>query len=253
MNGFWPMGGRRRRYGWRGATGIWAAWKTRTVNLPRPWPDDRRPNPTCDCASRRWAEACRATAQIEPINLLKLVDPARDGLNGDWSLEDQALVSNDAKSARLRIPYRLPEEYDYLVEFERISGLESISQVMSQGDHPFEWGMSLRGKDNFAFYKIDGRNWDHSPALCRYLPPGLGRRHISVVSVRKGKARAFLDGTLLGKWKTDYRDMSLPQGEWNGPVSIGLRTYASPTRFYRIELYEVSGHGSPIESQITAH
>src|SRR6185503_21126419 len=50
-----------------------------------------------------------ATKQA-PIDLLKLVDPGRDAVAGQWKLADERLITPAVPSARLQLPYIPPEE-----------------------------------------------------------------------------------------------------------------------------------------------
>src|SRR6185436_17336 len=47
------------------------------------------------------------------LNLLALIDPKRDAVHGDWTMENGILVVNQAPNTlSLQIPYQPPEEYD---------------------------------------------------------------------------------------------------------------------------------------------
>jgi hypothetical protein len=46
---------------------------------------------------------------LRPIDLLKLIDTARDAVEGAWSFEGSILVTANAKFARIQIP-QVPHE-----------------------------------------------------------------------------------------------------------------------------------------------
>ncbi len=83
-----------------------------------------------------------AMPPVVPMDLLRLIDPKRDAVEGTWSIDsDGALVSDDSKSARLSIAGKVPQEYDFQVEFKRVEGDDSISQILSAQGHGFEYLM----------------------------------------------------------------------------------------------------------------
>ncbi len=75
-----------------------------------------------------------------------------------------------------------------------------------------------------------------------------GRRYLSVVKVRKSGVQVFIDGKLADEWKTDYHDMSLPNG-YSLPTqrTLGLATWDSPTIFYSAKVIEITGVGKRLK------
>lgn len=61
------------------------------------------------------------------VNLLQMVDPKRDAVHGNWSLDDGVLVDRGEQTLTLQIPYQPPEEYDLYVAVKRVGGTDSAS------------------------------------------------------------------------------------------------------------------------------
>jgi hypothetical protein len=60
-------------------------------------------------------------AQTNAIDLLALIEPRRDTLEGQWVRLDRTLFSNVSYPASLQIPYLPPEEYDLALVVEQVS------------------------------------------------------------------------------------------------------------------------------------
>jgi hypothetical protein len=63
-----------------------------------------------------------------------------------------------------------------------------------------------------------------------------------MVKVRKDRVQAYLNGTLITQWKTNYSDMSC-DGPSRHSNTIGLGMWQSPTVFYSAEVVEITGKG----------
>jgi hypothetical protein len=53
------------------------------------------------------------------VDLLKLITPEKDAVEGEWQIRDGALLSPTTHAARLQIPYTPPPEYRIDMEIER--------------------------------------------------------------------------------------------------------------------------------------
>ena len=49
------------------------------------------------------------------VNLLPLIDPSKDTVDGTWKKENGVLTVQATNSANIEIPYQAPEEYDFRV------------------------------------------------------------------------------------------------------------------------------------------
>jgi hypothetical protein len=74
------------------------------------------------------------TPPTHSVDLLRLIDPQNDAVEGKWHFEGQTLVSPaTGRWDRIRIPFAPPEEYDLVVTAERKSG---IGRHHGGLDHP---------------------------------------------------------------------------------------------------------------------
>jgi hypothetical protein len=180
-----------------------------------------------------------------PVNLLALVDPARDAVSGAWTLDAGGLVSDRAASARIEIPYRPPEEYDFRAVFTRRAGNDAVTQVCSHSGKSFAWVMGLRNNQAAGFELIGWLRADNNRTTVRseeFLRTGV--RHESVVQVRRDGFRAYLDGKLMAEWKTGYRDLrTFDHWKLRDDALLGLASWDSATIFHQVEILEVTGTG----------
>jgi hypothetical protein len=179
------------------------------------------------------------------INLMPLIDPARDGSSGKWKKNDFGLVSDNTTPAKLVIPYQPAEEYDFRIVFTRQEGDHSVCQVLSKGGRCFAWEMGLFPNKACGFNTVGGRGGNTNITTVPGKDLTNGKRHTSIVQVRNTAVSAYLDGVLIKEHRTDYRDMGEPY-PWRWPTStcLGLGSWNSPTSFHTIEVLEVTGKGT---------
>ncbi len=189
------------------------------------------------------------------INLLPLMDPQQDAVRGRWSMQAGELVGGDEggnlANSRVGIPYRPPEEYDFLVEFTRKFNSGGIAQIVVGGGRQFSLVAAALDRRGFGFERIGGRAMEYARTSvlpgCIQLPVPVenGLRHSMLVQVRKDGVKGIFDGRFIAEWKTDFQDTSLSDG-WqlkDGGV-LGLYAHTSWLVFHRIEVREVTGKGT---------
>jgi hypothetical protein len=205
------------------------------------------------------ARAAVATASItsEPpvvaplgkraIDLLKLIDPSRDTMTGNWKLitgEFAPQLSSDAtQHARLNIPYAPPQEYDFRVDFTRTGGDNCMAQMFTD-QNPcclvlYGWKGTVSG-----FQQVKGQAADHNPTAVHDLATSNGQRHTSIIKVRKNAIEAWLDGNLIAHYDTTGEDLGAKDWKIDAPMGVGSQL--SPTIFHTIELTEITGKGHPL-------
>jgi tRNA A-37 threonylcarbamoyl transferase component Bud32 len=189
------------------------------------------------------------------VNLLSLIDPDRDAVAGKWTRKaDGALFSDGSSVARVRIPYRPPEEYDFRVEFTRLGGDQAVVQSLSGFGHFFAWHIGGFDGTTCGFSRVAGANlgWAGNPTACLSAAKWVNgsERCTSVVQVRRDGVRAFLGDKLVCQWPTDYRDLTVDE-EWKIPDSfLGLGSNSSPTVFHQAVVVEVNGKGEILDRKL---
>ena len=189
------------------------------------------------------------------LNLMPLINPALDTVKGKWSLRAGTLVAEPEQFSRIQIPFESPEEYDFRIVFNRVSGEDEVSQYFSQTGRMAMWQMGAIKNTLFGFQLVGGigtlggnRTTVRSGSCLRT------GQTTSVLAVRKTGVRAYLDGKLISEWATDFSDASLDEHYWNMPDKrlLGLAAHKNNVVFYRIELLELTGKGKPTRGGMPA-
>jgi hypothetical protein len=183
-------------------------------------------------------------AVAHTVNLLKLIDPSRDTMTGNWKLttgEFAPQLSSDAgQHARLNIPYQPPEEYDFRVDFTRTGGDNCMAQMFTH-QNPcclvlYGWKGTVSG-----FQQVKGVAADRNSTAVHELPTSNGQRHTSIIKVRKNAIEAWLDGNMIIRYDTNGDDLSAK--DWKIDAPLGVGSQLSPTVFHTIEITEITGQG----------
>jgi hypothetical protein len=188
-------------------------------------------------------------AGLRKVNLLKLVDPSRDAINGNWTLKGGVLLCDPGRElqSHIEFSYTPPEEYDYRIVFVRVGGREGIEAICRAGGRQF--GCIVGGWKNTiaGFQMIDGRFADNNRATNKvgaWLSNN--QRYTFVVKVRKDGAESILDDKQITSIKTNYTDVGLfGPHKLSRPDTIGLHA-ASPVRVESAEIIEVTGEGKKL-------
>ncbi|MFM8893414.1 MAG: hypothetical protein ACKOTB_17680, partial [Planctomycetia bacterium] len=190
------------------------------------------------------------------VDLLALVDTARDGVSGDWRREARddglpgPLVSPKAFGARIEIPFAPPEEYRLTVIAEPLD--EPNGLVLGQRSTAGRFLVLLdflSGKDRAgAIENVDGKNVQTNPSR---VDGGLferGRPAEIVCTVRRSGVEVTVDGRPWIDWRGDAGRLSLSD-YWRTPrdEALFLGAYDCRYRFSRVTLTPLAGTGRPLD------
>src|SRR5690349_11378127 len=157
-------------------------------------------------------------------------------------MKPEGLICDGAKPAKLKISYQPPAEYDYVIEFTRLSGDDCVVQLFTApGRHVIAWLMSgWHGKSN-GFQEVNGvsSNDPKNPTRTGSALLASGQRYTSVVKVRRGSVEAWLDGKLITRHVTDGQDLSTGDYWKIDGQPLGLGAYEAPTLFHKVEVVEI--------------
>jgi hypothetical protein len=158
---------------------------------------------------KRLAELDPGGSGPKEIQLLKLVDPAKDQVVGSWVKGDGLLSPAGVVHALIQIPYSPPEEYDLKLEVERKAGTGSIDIGLAVGQSQFlvvieGWGDNTCGVD-----RIDGKDSNANETTIRGAFLAAGKPNSIVCSVRKDSLLVTIEGKEIIRWKADYARVSL--------------------------------------------
>jgi hypothetical protein len=191
-----------------------------------------------------------APAKPGTINLLPLIDPEKDAVEGDWKLTTDGLMLLRPKGTGvLKLPYAPPEEYDFEIEFTPQSDGKNVNQHLVAAGRSFAWKLNAYGLKPpiYGFDLLDGklaRNRDEA-VVRKNLTLEPGQRYTSKVEVRRGTLRALVNGEEYVMWTGDFNRLSgEPVWKLSDNRQLALSTYNRAVIFHRIEVREVTGKGT---------
>jgi serine/threonine protein kinase len=173
-----------------------------------------------------------------PVDLLTLVQPARDGVRGTWLRQENGLLSSESESCYLQIPWTPPEEYDVVVRGRRLSGNDCMVIGLVGGGRFFAFTVDNEPTRGFAGLElVDNRrvlNADNPTAREGTLLTNNKSFEITV-AVRKDRVVARVDGQTIVDWPADYRRC---RTFWEFPDrhQLGLGTWRSAYHFTALEI-----------------
>jgi WD40 repeat protein len=184
------------------------------------------------------------------IDLLKLIDPARDTVQGEWALKDGVLEpTKKAYPARLQIPYSPPEEYDVTLVAERTEGKESINLGLFGGGHQFQ--VVIDGWPTAGFvsslWSLDGKDGTDNESTRRGLLLSNDHPATILCSVRKTGVKVAIDGKTVIDWKGNYDRLVNPAlAKIPDPRAMSIGCYDVVYRFSKMTLTPLSGNGKSL-------
>lgn len=102
------------------------------------------------------------TAAGKVVDLLKLIDPKLDAVDGDWQLSGGGLVSPLGTEVRLQVPYSPPEDYELRVTAARVSGDDSLSIGLLVDGRQVAIALDRFAGTQSGMQRTDGENTDRN-------------------------------------------------------------------------------------------
>lgn len=205
-----------------------------------PWSGNLALNP----AGRTDSSTTRGASRV--VNLLPLINSRNNAIAGIWTSDAGGISSDANATARLRLPYEPPDQYDLHVEFARKSGNKAVILLLSHAGHSFGWVMGTGNNSVCGFEMVDGKNATNSPvSVKRGSVLTNGEPCDCLVKVRDDSVAAYMNGQLVCFYKTDYSNLHIshPWSVGDGDF-LGVASDASPTLFEVIEVTEVNAAGA---------
>lgn len=147
-----------------------------------------------------------SVAADKPVNLLALIDPKKNAINGEWKFNAGALVGHDGL---LEIPY-IPAggSYDLELVLERKEGDQEVNIGLIGGGKPFafilDWG---KGSANGLSVISGARVYENESKIAGKQLLQKKPRHI-VCSVRPNMVVITMDGKEFLRWEGDVQKLS---------------------------------------------
>jgi serine/threonine protein kinase len=174
------------------------------------------------------------------VNLLALVDPSRDMIDGDWKLVNGELKGGGkTEFSRIAFKVPVPEEYDFRIRFTRSGGDKAVAQHVPFRGRDVMWLMGGFGNKASGLEQVGGKAGINNPTTVA-LSLENNRRYESVVKVRRDRIQVELDGKLVMEYKSDGSDLSVfEKWKYPDPKKLGVGCQQA-TVFHSIELMPVS-------------
>jgi len=193
-------------------------------------------------------ETAATTARwSETVDLLPLVDPARDRVAGQWTVTAGHLKSNKQYAARIELPYQPPEEYVLTTIVEPLDEPNGLILGQRSGGHRFLVLLNYARPDSSpasALENVDSLNVDqnsttlHAPLLTKNRPSTV------ICTVKRDRVTVVCDGRTIIDWRGEASRLSLSD-YWQTPQqrALFLGAYDCRYRFLRVTLTPISGTG----------
>ncbi len=180
-------------------------------------------------------------------NLLVLVDPAKDAVDGKWSIEGDSLKGEAAAYSRIAIPAEIAGDYEFEVEVRRVGGAGVLIFVLPLGDGQVAMGLGGENAKQASLGMLGGvgKFFDMTSAVGNNQ---WYRVQVAVVN-RGGESQieAKLDGKSILKWTGKKSDVRVsPMWRVLSPQVIGLGAMHSQVVFRNIHLRMTSGRMKPL-------
>ena len=182
----------------------------------------------------------------EFVDLLPLVNVERDSKNGRWERTPGGLKSDRGDGSGIRIQYAPPEEYNFLVEFTRDRGNDTLGQICWAYGHSFRWSVGAWDNTIAGIDDLEGRQAiDNRTKVKMGIENGV--RYQSVVKVRKNQISCYLDGRLITTLETDYSDLSYKAWQ-DAPGILGIEIWRANFTVHKMTLTEITGKGRKVKA-----
>jgi serine/threonine-protein kinase len=181
------------------------------------------------------------------IDLLALIDPAKDAVRGTWKSKGTSLLVPGGRIDLLQIPYSPPEEYDVRIVASSGTGDVGLIFGLAVGERQVtavvSWNSANEGSGHLK--AVDGR--DECANLVKGIKLKESAQRTTVYSIRKAGIRATVDGVTIVNWNGDFGRLSLP-GAWMVPnkEALFIATWDSSYLISEITLFPITGSGKKL-------
>jgi hypothetical protein len=175
-------------------------------------------------------------AASSAVDLLSKINLPDDGLSGQWTKSSQGLLSDDFKTARVRVNVQPAGEYDMQAVFTRLAGDGDVILILPCFGHAVAWHIGAARNQYSGLQFVDNQPFtNNATSLKRATILINGTPATARAEVRKDHISLYLDGSLAGLLRTDYTNVRL-----TGPLNVGRGLFGiatnSPTLISKVEL-----------------
>jgi serine/threonine protein kinase len=181
------------------------------------------------------------------VDLLALVDPAKDAVDGTWTRDASGLRSAAGEHVRLQLPYLPPDEYDLRVSLTRGSSADGLAFGLARGGAQWTVFVDKLPSEggHTGLEKLDGGQ--HT--LVRGMQVAAGESATFEFRVRKAGIAVLKNGAPLFQWQGATSRLSNFE-RWSVPDkrTLFLGHWQSEVTYTAVQLVPVSGgRGAPLK------
>ncbi|MBI3855794.1 MAG: protein kinase [Planctomycetes bacterium] len=189
------------------------------------------------------ASGIGAPAPKGTIDLLALVDPAKDAVEGQWRFDEKVLVASAGDHVRLMLPYLPPDEYDLRIVMERRDGNDGVVFGLARGTN--QWTVYVDKLPTEGYQS--GTELVDTQMLTALRGPQLttGQPATFDFKVRRSGFTVVKDGKTLYTWQGNtnrlgnYQRWAVPN-----PRALFIGEWWNQVRYSEIRLTPISGEGT---------
>ncbi|HLY73083.1 MAG TPA: hypothetical protein VKU80_03105 [Planctomycetota bacterium] len=182
-----------------------------------------------------------------PVNLMRLIDPKRDAVTGEWSMDAGVLSNKGDNGVVLQIPYQPPEEYDLHVVVRRLGSTDSVWTGLVIGNTQVAFVCDGYPASNWVtgFEQVDGKFIDQQPGSLkgqRYIDGG--KDATFDFAVRKTSITVQVDGKRLLAYEGPISRLSnRPDVKTPDKKALYLGSWGGKNGYVEVKLTPLSGPG----------
>lgn len=168
-------------------------------------------------------------------SLIPAVHIPRDRIQGDWSRDGDAIISDDSISI-LSLSEEVPRHYKIMATFTRLSGENSVAIFFRANGRVGSLDLDGWTEGIAGVQSIDGLDMRQTKNFPMRIENG--RQYNLLMEVHPDFVTVWIDGVEKGTF--DIKDKTLGMvGPWkwdgvNPAAAIAIGTYKSPTRFDKV-------------------
>ena len=191
----------------------------------------------------------------EPVDLLALVDPERDAVQGKWSFDAQNRLMNEpGQLDRIQVPFAPGDEYDLTLLAEQVnqSG-DALCIGLVGGGRQFQLVLNYFNSDkiNNALQNVDGKGAS-SNITTNHDNLFSGDEPLKIVCrVRRSSVTVECDGKRIIDWRRSFDRLTMP-GNWAVPKKdiFSLGVNHGQFRIHKMTLTPLSTYSPQNEREI---
>lgn len=180
----------------------------------------------------------------EAVNVLKLLDPAKNSVAGTWKVDRDLLITPDIQWARIQVPCVPPDEYDIRTLITRKSPKDAFVMGLVFDGKPCMVVIDGNGAGASWMEVKEGRKGVSENGVTYFDGNSLkrNRRAEIIYSVRKDRLTVTVDTYTILDWRGDKERLFIGKGwEMPGAEALFIGSYETVFHVEEMILTPISG------------